>query len=177
MGLIPEQKETMIKQLPFEPCPSCNRLMVRKPDTQECPNCGHKEPLEYRRPRADATDPWFDALQQLQAAVLEISGSWTESIDNAMQQADRAIQARTRSMLALGIAKEEGVSVPSLLENAELLVGIAFDELVAANTATKSGLAGLLLIALIGQITCVRARLRAILNAVMAEGNPDGKTN
>lgn len=170
----------MTQRTHFNACPSCNRLMSWQPDKQKCPNCGHEEPLNYRRPREGAKDdPVMDALRTLQTAVNEISGQWTESIDNAMQQADLAIQARTRSMMALGIAEKEGVSVPSLLENAELLVGIAQDELVTANATTKSGLAGLLLIALIGQITCVRSRLRAILAAVNndADFTEEGKTD
>jgi DNA-directed RNA polymerase subunit M/transcription elongation factor TFIIS len=168
----------MTQRTHFNACPNCNRLMSWQADKQRCPNCGHEEPLDYRRPREEAKDdPILDALRTLQAAVNEISGQWTESIDNAMQQADLAINRRNHSMMALGMSKEEGVSVPSLIENAELLVGIAQDELTAANAATKSGLAGLLLIALIGQITCVRARLRAILNAVQEERKPDGKAS
>jgi DNA-directed RNA polymerase subunit M/transcription elongation factor TFIIS len=162
----------------FNACPNCNRLMSWQTDRQKCPNCGHEEPLNYRRPREETKDdPILDALRTLQSAVNEISGHWTESIDNAMQQADLAIDKRTKAMLQLGMSKEEGVSVPSLLENAELLVGIAQDELVTANATTKSGLAGLLLIALLSQITCIRSRIRAILNAVQEERKPDGQTS
>lgn len=168
----------MTQRTHFNACPNCNRLMSWQTDKQKCPNCGHEEPLNYRRPREEAKDdPILDALRTLQTAVNEISGQWTESIDNAMQQADLAIQGRTRSMMALGMSKEEGVSVPTLLENAELLVGIAQDELVTANSTTKSGLAGLLLIALIGQITCIRSRIRAILSAVQEERKPDGQAS
>jgi DNA-directed RNA polymerase subunit M/transcription elongation factor TFIIS len=170
----------MKKHTHFNACPNCNRLMSWQTDKQKCPNCGHEEPLNYTRPREAAKDdPILDALRTLQTAVNEISGHWTESIDNAMQQADLAIDKRTKAMLQLGMAKEEGVSVPSLIENAEVLVGIAQDELVAANATTKSGLAGLLLIALIGQITCVRSRLRAILAAVNndADFTEEGKTD
>lgn len=166
----------MTQRTHFNACPNCNRLMSWQTDKQKCPNCGHEEPLNYRRPREGAkNDPIMDALRTLQSAVLEISGSWTESIDNAMQQADLAIQQRTKAMLQLGMSKEEGVSVPSLLENAELLVGIAQDELVTANSTTKSGLAGLLLVAMVQQVSCVRTRIRAILNAVQEERKPDAK--
>jgi predicted RNA-binding Zn-ribbon protein involved in translation (DUF1610 family) len=168
----------MTQRTHFNACPSCNRLMSWQTDRQKCPNCGHEEPLNYRRPREEAKDdPILDALRTLQTAVNEISGHWTESIDNAMQQADLAIEKRTKAMLQLGMSKEEGVSVPSLLENAELLVGIAQDELVTANATTKSGLAGLLLIALISQITCIRSRIRAILSAVQEERKPDGQAS
>jgi ribosomal protein L37E len=162
----------------FNACPNCNRLMSWQTDKQKCPNCGHEESLEFRRERPDAKDdPILDALRTLQTAVTGISGYWDENVDNAMQQADLAIKQRTRAMMQLGVAKEEGVSVPSLLENAELLVGIAQDELVLANATTKSGLAGLLLIALIGQITCIRSRIRAILSAVQEERKTDGQTS
>lgn len=170
----------MLKQLPFQPCPRCNRLMIRNPQTQKCPNCGHEEPPDYVKKRVAppaVNDPILDALTTLQAAVREISGTWTERIDSAMQQADAAIKRRTRAMMQLGLAAVDGATVPDLLENADLLVGIGQDELIQANNATKSGLASLLLIALISQVTCVRTRIQAILHAVKEERKPDGKTS
>lgn len=174
----------MTKQLPFQPCPSCNRLMIRNPKTQKCPNCGHEEPLEYgadgirhQYKTPTVPDPIFDALKTLQSAVREISGTWTESIDNAMQQADAVITRRTRAMMELGLAAVDGATVPELIENADLLIGIGQDELIQANKVTNSGLAGLLLIALIGQVGCVRARIQAILSAVKEGRNPDGKAS
>jgi predicted RNA-binding Zn-ribbon protein involved in translation (DUF1610 family) len=164
----------------FNACPSCNRLMAWHTDKQKCPNCGHEEPLEYRREREKAKDdPILDALRQLQNAVNEISGHWTESIDNAMQNADLAIANRNRSLMALGLADIDGETrtVAELIENAGLVIDVALDELTTANAQTKSGLASLLLLALVGQVSCIKARILAILNAVREERKADGQPN
>lgn len=170
----------MTQRKTFNACPSCNRLMRWETDKQKCPNCGHEESLDYVRTRVatpEVNDPILDALRTLQSAVREISGTWTESIDSAMQQADAAITRRTRAMMELGLAAVDGATVPELIENADLLIGIGQDELIQANKVTNSGLAGLLLIALIGQVGCVRTRIAAILHAVKEGRNPDGQAS
>ena len=102
-----------------------------------------------------------------------ITQSWATLPDGAMAGAAQALPWRDGWLWTDAVGKAATLEI----ESGKLLLGTAQDELVLANATTKSGLAGLLLIALVEQTACIRARIRAILNAVQEERKPDGENS
>lgn len=148
-------------------CPECQRLLAAS--VTSCPHCGTITTIK-RRP-----DPIHEALVTLMGCVLEIKGNWTESIDSAMQQAEKALGGPDHAAL-MRLADTE-YTCEQRLEFARDFLDSAVIELQEANQ-TASGLASLLLLDMIEKSCVMSARIRAILNAVTVkdehQGTPPG---
>jgi hypothetical protein len=103
------------------------------------------------------------ALKLLMERVDEIKGQWTESIDNAMQEADKAILSDTAKRLKPGIAEDQETCLELLVLAKEDMDAVVAG-LIRAN-GRSSALASIQIIALITTGTDMASRIRALLSA------------
>lgn len=153
----------------FNRCTKCQRLL---PDTDICPHCGL---LNLRR----RPGPVRAALILLVDRVKEIKGYWTESIDNAMLQAELALRPSTTerppNLILEPKAAFESIHPDNppltcldFLSEARDSADAMLAELTEANK-TCSGMASLLLLDMIREASVMCARIRRIISAASSD--------